>query len=143
MPENAVEKSVMGLSDAGTGALDVVVDVSGAVNKPGLYKINEGSRVGDAVALAGGISSDASIIYVSKILNLAQKIHDSEKIYIPFEMDFTSDDSYEVSSLVVKLSSGFSTSFNQNLGNSATLGSTNSVSPSPSQSENPESGVKI
>lgn len=63
----------------------VSVDVSGSINKPGVYKLNEGLRIEDAINAAGGISQDASQEYVSKYINMAQKLVDGGKIYIPKE----------------------------------------------------------
>lgn len=62
----------------------ISVDVSGAVNKPGVYQLKENSRVEDAVVVAGGFSADSNSEYVSKSINLAQKLVDGTKIYIPF-----------------------------------------------------------
>lgn len=61
----------------------VFVDVSGEVNSPGLYEFEPQSRVKDAIDKAGGISSDADTEYLSKNLNLAAKLTDGAKIYIP------------------------------------------------------------
>lgn len=61
----------------------ITVDVSGAVNKPGVYQLKEGQRIEDAVSLAGGFSSDANSEYVAKVLNLATKLVDGSKIYVP------------------------------------------------------------
>lgn len=62
---------------------EVVVDVSGAVVRPGVHKLPAGSRVSDVVAQAGGFTSSADPEYVSKSINLAQKVSDGAKIYIP------------------------------------------------------------
>lgn len=67
-----------------SGAKQIVVDVSGSVNKPGVYKLDNNSRIGDAIKLAGGLTVEANQEYVSKYLNLAQKLSDGIKIYIPF-----------------------------------------------------------
>lgn len=64
---------------------EINVDVSGAVETPGVYKLLEGSRVEDALKLAGGIKEEANQEYVAKTLNLAQKLTDGSKIYIPYE----------------------------------------------------------
>lgn len=61
----------------------IAVDVSGAVNKPGVYKLKEGLRVEQAIAEAGGFSETANGEYISKSLNLAQKLTDGTKIYVP------------------------------------------------------------
>lgn len=56
-----------------------IIHISGAVNNEGVYKINENSRISDAIELAGGLKEDADI---SKI-NLAYKLEDGMKIFIP------------------------------------------------------------
>lgn len=61
------------------------VDVSGAVNKPGVYQLKDGSRIEDAVAAAGGFSEGVNKEYVSKYLNMAQKLSDGSKVYVPAE----------------------------------------------------------
>ena len=62
----------------------LVFEVSGAVAKPGMYALEHGARVGQALELAGNITNDADISFVDKQLNLAQAIRDGEKIYIPY-----------------------------------------------------------
>ncbi len=79
----------------------IVIDISGAVKYPGIYKLEDGSRVGDAVKTAGGLLNESSIKYVSKNLNLAQKIEDGEKIYIPYEWDYIEERSLQVNELVI------------------------------------------
>ncbi len=61
----------------------ISVDVEGKVLHPGVYSLPEGSRIQDALIAAGGLSSSADRIYISKHLNQAQKIVDGGKIYIP------------------------------------------------------------
>lgn len=61
----------------------VVVDVEGAVIKPGVYSLSSKSRTVDALAAAGGLSEDADRDYVEKNINLAKKVSDGLKIYIP------------------------------------------------------------
>ena len=58
---------------------DIMVHISGEVYKPGIIELSLGSRVIDAVNLAGGLKKDADL---DKI-NLAKKLVDEEKIYIP------------------------------------------------------------
>lgn len=67
------------ISEVGT----LVVDVSGAVEKPGVYKLPTDARVGDALVVAGGLSAVADREWVSATLNLAAKVEDGAKIYIP------------------------------------------------------------
>lgn len=60
------------------------INISGAVNNPGVYSMNLGDRVEDAIKAAGGFSDDANPEYISKVLNLSLKISDGQKIYLPF-----------------------------------------------------------
>lgn len=62
---------------------EIVVDVEGEVEKPGIYKLASGSRIGDALVVAGGLAANADREWVAATLNLAQRIEDGEKIYIP------------------------------------------------------------
>lgn len=67
-------------SDSDTGSeSEVIVHVDGAVAAPGVYKLAGGSRVGDAIAAAGGLTSEAD----QTRINLAAKVSDGQKIYIP------------------------------------------------------------
>ena len=61
------------------------VDVAGAVKNPGVYNLSQQSRVEDAVEAAGGFLEEANRDFVAKNLNLAQKLTDGGKVYIPFE----------------------------------------------------------
>jgi len=64
---------------------EISVDVSGAVNKPGVYQLKEGDRVEEAIAAAAGFSSEANNEYIAKNLNMAAKLSDGAKIYVPYE----------------------------------------------------------
>jgi competence protein ComEA len=55
------------------------VNVVGAVRRPGLYRLRDGSRVADAVTRAGGPTPKAEI----ELLNLAARIADGEQIVVP------------------------------------------------------------
>lgn len=61
----------------------IVVNVSGAVAMSGVYSVEVGSRVGDALAAAGGLTKQADAKYVQQQINLAEKLQDEQKIYIP------------------------------------------------------------
>ncbi len=72
------------LADATTNELSVeeavlFVYVCGAVNVPGVYEFNDGSRICDAVTAAGGFREDADETYV----NLAARLTDGLKLQIP------------------------------------------------------------
>ncbi len=59
----------------------LLVDVAGAVEKPGLYRLPRGDRVFDAIAAAGGFSADADM---SRVPNLAGRLTDGEQVKVPF-----------------------------------------------------------
>ncbi|MBI2017771.1 helix-hairpin-helix domain-containing protein [Candidatus Daviesbacteria bacterium] len=61
----------------------ISVDVSGAVKNPSVYQFNENARIEEAISSAGGFSDDADLEYISKYINMAQKLVDGTKIYIP------------------------------------------------------------
>ncbi|MEK7188262.1 MAG: helix-hairpin-helix domain-containing protein [Patescibacteria group bacterium] len=61
------------------------VEVSGSVEKPGVYKLDKNSRVEDALILAGGLSQDADRQWVERFINRASKITDGQKIFIQSE----------------------------------------------------------
>jgi competence protein ComEA len=67
----------------GIGSGEVVIEVSGAVETPGVYRLSVNARVEDALIAAGGISADADRDWMEKTLNRAAKITDGQKIYIP------------------------------------------------------------
>ena len=58
-----------------------VVYVCGQVKEPGVYELEPGSRVYQAVEMAGGFGPDAASWY----LNLAQEVADGMKIQVPTE----------------------------------------------------------
>ncbi|TXH02468.1 MAG: hypothetical protein E6R05_04105 [Candidatus Moraniibacteriota bacterium] len=62
---------------------EIIVDVAGAGEKPGVYKMATDSRIGDALVLAGGLAASADREWVAATLNLAEKLEDGEKIFIP------------------------------------------------------------
>lgn len=61
----------------------ISVDVEGAVFHTGVFTLSENSRVQDALIKAGGLSEDADRDFVAKHINLASKLTDGAKIYIP------------------------------------------------------------
>lgn len=62
---------------------EIIIDVAGAVLKPGVYRLSFDSRVQDALVAAGGLSEAADREWLAKNLNLALKLKDGVKIYIP------------------------------------------------------------
>lgn len=61
----------------------LVVEISGAVEKPGVYKLSEGARVEDLLIAGGGVSAEADRVWLEKYINRAAKLTDGQKIYVP------------------------------------------------------------
>lgn len=57
----------------------IKVHIIGEINAPGLYELEENSRINDLIILAGGQTEKADLNKV----NLAYELSDGEKIYIP------------------------------------------------------------
>ena len=57
----------------------IVIYVTGAVKKEGIYEIEENSRIADCIEIAGGLNEDADI----NNINLAYILCDGMKIHIP------------------------------------------------------------
>jgi len=62
-----------------SGGPDVVVDVAGAVRRPGVYRLPAGSRVVDAIARAGGAAGDAQL----EGINRAARLADGQQVTVP------------------------------------------------------------
>ena len=60
----------------------LVIDVAGAVRRPGLYRLPQGSRIADAVARAGGATGKAALDGV----NLAAPLADGEQVIVPLRV---------------------------------------------------------
>lgn len=61
----------------------VTIDLEGALNKPGIYRLSSRKRLFEAIREAGGLADNADREYVYHEINLASYIHDQDKIYIP------------------------------------------------------------
>lgn len=59
--------------------LKMVVDISGCVKKPGIYEMQDGTRLYEVVQMAGGLTKDADI----DAINQAELVTDGQKILIP------------------------------------------------------------
>lgn len=66
----------------------VCVDVSGAVKNPGVYCSDTATKLNEFISLADGMNvSVYAEKYVAQSINLASKIEDGDKVYIPFQSD--------------------------------------------------------
>lgn len=83
-----VEGGAEGASDTASpepspdeGAKTLVVHVDGAVENPGVYELDPGARVADAVLSAGGLAEGAD----TSSVNLASLLSDGQKVHVPIE----------------------------------------------------------
>lgn len=81
--ENMVENTIGNLEENEETTKEdtdkIIVHVSGAVNKEGIVELEENSRISDAIDKAEGLKENAD----TKNINLAFKLEDEMKIYIP------------------------------------------------------------
>jgi competence protein ComEA len=61
----------------------LVVDVEGAVLRPGIIELPGGSRVADAIEAAGGYSPQADLAAAAAQVNLAATLRDGQQIVVP------------------------------------------------------------
>lgn len=72
------ESGASGFSLDSSGG-DVVVHITGAVARPGVYRLPMGARVTDAVSRAGGPSGGALL----EAINLAARLADGQQVVVP------------------------------------------------------------
>ncbi len=81
--QNANEKSMVNINgeeiEMNKEKGKIGVYITGEVNNPGVYYIDENSRLNDLIELSGGLTQNADLTE----LNLAEKLSDSDKIDVP------------------------------------------------------------
>ena len=70
----------------------IIVHISGAVKQEGVVELEEDSRIADAIEKVGGLKENAEI----REINLAYKLEDGMKIYIPTKEEIKNKESQEV-----------------------------------------------
>ncbi|MFO3718215.1 DUF655 domain-containing protein [Anaerococcus sp. ENR1011] len=76
----------------------IKVHISGQINREGVYEVKDGDRLDDLIKQAGGLSPDAD----SKSLNLAMKLEDQMKIYIPSEGEILNQENENTDQIISK-----------------------------------------
>ncbi len=104
----------------------IVVDIAGSVEKPGVYELDNDSRIEDLLIASGGLSAKADRDWVEKYVNRASKLSDGQKIYIRSinekqetinnnqsqEVSAKNDGGYQSASPILGLESGGLTNIN-------------------------------
>lgn len=93
-------KNLSKVEDSKTSQTNIIstmlkVQISGAVKKPGVYQVPDGSRVADVISKAGGLKKDA----VVKDLNLTTTVTDATKIHITSKSELDTQKKEEAKNL--------------------------------------------
>lgn len=75
-PENKEDNKDESINEESNNT--IYVDIKGAVKSPGVYEVNNDSKVIDIINLAGGLNKNAS----TKYINLSKKLNNESVIYI-------------------------------------------------------------
>jgi|SRR5581483_4389726 len=86
----------------------IMVDVEGGVINPGVYHVKFDARVKDALIAAGGLSDIADRTWAAKNLNLATKITDGAKVYVPTVNDNSGNESGSTATSLVNINTASS-----------------------------------
>lgn len=83
IPDSGIESSSQLADDAIEEKIMIMVDVAGAVVRPSVVELTEGSRVFEAIEKAGGLTVEADM----SVTNQAEVLIDGQKVYIPTKQE--------------------------------------------------------
>ena len=107
----------------------IIVHVTGAVPRPGLYALAQGSRVQDAISAAGGFLADAE----KSGINLARVLEDGEQLDIPYAAGASPVIGTEIPPLVLTEPASSTELININTASQAELETLPGIGPSTAQ----------
>jgi len=78
----------------------IAVDIAGAVQNPGVYNFTDGQIIEDAIKQAGGLTEQADLELMARIVNRAAELQNHGKVYIPIKgvVNYAATDSTGTSS---------------------------------------------
>lgn len=76
--EIIIKKDIQDIKETNEKINEINIDIKGAVNKPGVYTLNENTIVKDAIEISGGVLPTADTTYI----NLSKKLKDEMVIII-------------------------------------------------------------
>lgn len=81
--ENTQEKIDKEKTEEITTNNNIVVYITGCIKSPGVYEMQQENRIADLIEKAGGVTEEAD----TNSINLAYKLEDEMKIYVPSKKD--------------------------------------------------------
>lgn len=76
-----------GVGGAASSEPDLIVEIVGAIVRPGVFSVPAGARIGDLVEAAGGYSARVDAARASRELNLAARLQDGDQVRVPSRDD--------------------------------------------------------
>ncbi len=93
MLDDSNDIEIIDVAESESSTSTIIVEISGSVEQPGVYEMENGSRVNDLIVLAGGLQDNADREFLDKIINRAAKLTDGQKLYIPHLNEQSTPDS--------------------------------------------------
>jgi competence protein ComEA len=87
VPECVYQTDELRFNHPASPSAHLRVEIAGAVNQPGIYAVAATDRLADLIRQAQGLHPKADRHYITRQLNLAQRLQDEAKIYIPYKTE--------------------------------------------------------